>query len=297
MYGSRICIPTEADATRAVNEYEEDARRRRREGKLLPGEMFEEVGGKLEMRGQMSVMAINGLLSKLMFERNPEREFFVEESFPLNWMYPHLSPHGLILKINRQPLSELPSEIVQRDREYWARRIGPTVGDWLSVETALPEIVAFTDRIYLERNWSSFRGDPRYIQHEVRQRTFSKLRTAIGGLYAWRAQNTQSLEEKERMHKEADFAFRQAFVLCPGSPETVFRYVNLLIGQKRLDEAILVAEAAVRLEEKARPTRQTPAHIQEDFSHKPMTESRLNPPRLLTQLGGLLEQLKRMKAR
>ncbi len=295
MYGSRIYVPTEADATQAFNEYEEDARQRRSEGKLLPGEIFEDVGGKLEIRGQLSVMAINGILSKLIFERNLEREFYVEESFPLNWMYPHLSPHGLILKINRQPISGLANEIAQRDREYWARYIGPMVGDWLTVETSLPELVAFVDKVYLEQDLSAFRGDPRYIQNEVRQRSFSKLRSAIGGLYAWRAQNSKNPEEKERMFKEADFAFRQAFVLCPGSPEAVFRYVSLLAGQKRLDDAILVAEAAVKLEEKPKPTRETPSHIQEDFSHKPMIQSRSGPPRLLTQLGSLLEQLRRMK--
>src|SRR5262249_25484720 len=110
-------------------------------------------------------------------------------------------------------------------------------------------------------------------------------------------QNCQNPGEKERMVKEADFAFRQAFVLCPTSPEAVFRYINFLLGQKRLDDAILLAGAAVRLEEKSKLAAESFSHIQEDGSHKPMIESRLNPPKLLTQLGSLLEQLKRMKLR
>src|SRR5262249_29586522 len=205
--------------------------------------------------------------------------------------------HRLILKINRQPIPELANEIVARDREYWARYVGPIVGDWLTVETALLDVVAFVDKVYLKQDLSSFRGDPRYIDNEVPQRRFSKLRSSIGGLYAWRAQNAQGPDEKERMLKEADFAFRQAFVLCPGSPEAVYRYINLLAGQERLDDAILVVEAAVRLEEKPRPTRESSEQIEEDFSHKPMIQSQLNPPRLLTQLGSLLEQLRRMKTR
>jgi thioredoxin-like negative regulator of GroEL len=44
------------------------------------------------------------------------------------------------------------------------------------------------------------------------------------------------------MIREADFAFRQAFAFCPYSPEAVFRYVQLLMGLGRLDEAQLVAE-------------------------------------------------------
>jgi hypothetical protein len=297
MYGTRIYIPTEADATRAFNEYEANARRRHSEGKLLPGEIFEEVEGGLELRGQLSVMAINGLLSKLIFEKNPEREFYIEESYPLNWMYPHLSPHGLILKINRQSISELPNEILHRDREYWSRYIRPLVGDWLTVETALPDIVAFVDKVYLEQDLSGFRVDQRYLQNEFPQKNFSKLRSTIGGLYAWRAHNAQNPDEKERCLSEADFAFRQAFVLCPRSPEAVFRYINLLVGRKRLDDAILLVEAAVRVEDKPIPTGEKPSHIQEDFSHKPMIPSQSNPSRRITQLSNLLEQLKQMKAR
>jgi hypothetical protein len=99
------------------------------------------------------------------------------------------------------------------------------------------------------------------------------------------------------MLREADFAFRQAFVLCPTSPEAVFRYINLLLGQKRLDDAILLAEAAVRLEEKPGPAPAPPSHIQEDGSHKPMIPSQSNPAKMLTQLGSLRQQLKRMKTR
>jgi len=295
LYGNRIYIPTQEDITNAFGKYQEDTRRRRGEGKLLPGEFFEDVGAITELRGQIAVMAINGALSKLMFEKNPEREFYVEESFPLNWMYPHLSPHGLIMKISREALPELSGDIVQRDHEYWTHYIGPMVGDWLNFDTSLAEIRAFVERVYLRHEFSGFAGDPAYVRNEIPQESFSKLRSSIGGLYGWRAQNSHSPAEKERMLKEADFAFRQAFVLCPGSPGVVFRYIDLLLGQKSLDDAILIAEAAVKLEEDPRSRPEPPAHFQEDFSHKPMVESRTAPPKLLTQLGSLLEQLKRMR--
>jgi hypothetical protein len=77
----------------------------------------------------------------------------------------------------------------------------------------------------------------------------------------------------------------------------VFRYVGFLLSQKRFNEAISLAEAAVRLEEKPRPARATPSRIQENGSHTPMIEPRFNPPKILTQLGNLVEQLRRMKAR
>ncbi len=33
-------------------------------------------------------MSINALMTKVIFDRHPDREFYVEESFPLDWMYP-----------------------------------------------------------------------------------------------------------------------------------------------------------------------------------------------------------------
>jgi hypothetical protein len=297
MYGSWIYVPTDEDVTKAFSEYQQEALRRQAEGKLLPGEFYEEARDITEVRGQLAVMAINGALSKLMFEKNPEREFYVEESFPLTWMYPYLSPHGLILKINREPLSGLSSDMVRGDHEYWTSYVGPIIGNWLSSDTSLPEIKEFIERVYLRYEWSGFEGDPRYIQNEAPQKSFSKLRSSIGGIYAWRAQNSISPLEKQLMLDAADFAFRQAFLLCPSSPEAVFRYINLLLGQKRLDEAILVTEVAVKVEEQTRPQAEPRAHIQEDFSHKPMVESQTSPPKLLTQLGNLLEQLKKMRTK
>ena len=49
------------------------------------------------------------------------------------------------------------------------------------------------------------------------------------------------------MAREADFAFRQAWALCPYSTEAVFRYVDLLIEQKRVADALVVAETAAQM--------------------------------------------------
>jgi len=52
------------------------------------------------------------------------------------------------------------------------------------------------------------------------------------------------------MTREADRAFRQAFALCPYSPEAVFRYVNLLVELRRTDDARLVATTASKVDPK-----------------------------------------------
>jgi hypothetical protein len=74
------------------------------------------------------------------------------------------------------------------------------------------------------------------------------LRSSIGGIYAWRVSNAAKPAEQERMVHAADFAFRQALALCPYSPEAVYRYVNLLLSQNRVSDAILVASTFQKLD-------------------------------------------------
>jgi thioredoxin-like negative regulator of GroEL len=50
------------------------------------------------------------------------------------------------------------------------------------------------------------------------------------------------------MIREAEFAFKQAFAFCPYSPEAVFRYVNLLLGMRRFDDAYIIASTCLKLD-------------------------------------------------
>jgi hypothetical protein len=197
----------------------------------------------------MNVIGIRELLTKTIFDKNPDREFYVEESFPLDWMYPYLEPHGLIMKINGQPLPALSDEIVQRDSDYWTNYLMPMIGGWLKPDTTIEEVAAFAEKIHVKKDLSGFAGDPQFVQSEYWCENFSKLRSSIGGLYAWRAQHAADAAEKKRMNDAADFAFRQAWALCPYSLETVFRYVNLLTSQNRRADALLVAETAAKMSE------------------------------------------------
>jgi hypothetical protein len=191
-------------------------------------------------------MEINGLIAKVIFDKNPDREFYLEESFPLDWMYPYLEPHGLIIKINRQPLPELSEAIVQRDHEYWTHYLQPMIGDWLNYDTPAKEITAFAEKVCLKRDLRGFKGDRQFFQNDYDGPMFSKLRSSIAGIYAWRLEHAANDAEKAHMAREADFAFRQAVALCPYSPEAVFRYVNFLKSQNRISDAILVAETAAK---------------------------------------------------
>ena len=262
MYGSKIHTPTAEDSQKCFQDYMADAQQRMQENKLRPGEDVKVIDNRVQVSGQVAVMNINGLMTKLIFDRNPDREFYVEESFPLDWMYPHLEPHGLIMKINRQPLAQLPEDVIARDQEYWRKLVAGIVGDWLGEQTTVGEVADFVNRVYVRKNLKGFTGDPRYVQNEYATKTFSKLRSSIAGVYAWRLNTDTNIcppeyrpkspAEYQRMLKEADLAFRQAFALCPYSPEAVFRYVQLLVQQSRLDDAVLVAESCLKLDPKNR---------------------------------------------
>jgi hypothetical protein len=258
MYGGKIHTPTDEDLQKCLQDYMSDAQRRmahdqqfRNEPRqLMPGEEVKlDSNGRIQMSGQMNVIGVRELLTKTIFDKNPDHEFYVVEGFPLEWMYPYLEPHGLIMKINRQPLPTLSEEIVQRDCDYWTKYLTPMIGGWLKPDTTIGEVAAFAEKIQGKRDLSGFAGDPQFVQSEYWSQNFSKLRSSIGGLYAWRARNATDAAEKKRMNGAADFAFRQAWALCPYSDETVFRYVNLLTSQNRRAEALLVAETAAKMPE------------------------------------------------
>lgn len=214
------------------------------EPKLVrPGEVINiSPDGRVQVAGQTAVMAINGLLTKVIFDQNPDHEFFVEESFPLDWMYPYLTPFGIIMKINRQPVAEIPQEMVERDHQFWRRYADRLCGDWIDYDTPVADICDFVERAYLRGDLRGYRGNVKFVRDNDGQKAFSKLRNSIAGLYYWRYTTTTNAAERERMARESDFAFKQAFAFCPYSPETVTRYIQLLALLNRMDDALRVAQ-------------------------------------------------------
>jgi hypothetical protein len=257
MYGGKIHTPTDEDLQRNLQDYMTDAKRRLAHDQQFPNEprqlqpgdedVRQDSNGQIQLKSHMAVIGVRELLTKTIFDKNPDREFYIVEGFPLDWMYPYLEPHGLIMKIDRQPLSALSDEIVQRDSDYWTNYLTPMIGGWLKPDTTIEEVAAFAEKIHVKKDLSGFAGDPQFVQSEYWCENFSKLRSSIGGLYAWRARHATDAGEKKRMNDAADFAFRQAWALCPYSLETVFRYVNLLTSEGRTADALWVAETAEKM--------------------------------------------------
>ncbi|NLB54378.1 MAG: hypothetical protein GX811_01180 [Lentisphaerae bacterium] len=147
-------------------------------------------------------MEINGIIARQIFEKNKAKhDFYVEESYVIQWMYPYLEPHGLIMKINKDPMASLSEEVVKNDREFW---------NWL------------TDRLMKDR---------RFTRDVVARKTFSKLRCAIAGVYAYR-----------NMLEEAEYAYRQSITLYPMSPESTFRLSDIYLKMDQPDKALAIME-------------------------------------------------------
>lgn len=250
-----IYIPSPADSEQSFKDYTEDVARRQAIGQLKPGEDVHIDNGRVSVSGQVAVMMINGLLCKTIFDHNPTNEFFVEESFPLDWMYPYETPFGIIMKINREPLSELTEDVLKKDHAFWTKYSERLIGNWMTYDTSVKDITAFIEKTYINNNLEGFIGNPKFVRDDDGQKAFSKLRSSIAGMYAWRLNpqcppefRQKSEATQKALIREADFAFKQSFAFCPYSPEAVFRYVNFLLQFGRFDDALLVAQACQKLD-------------------------------------------------
>jgi len=202
--GDRIWLPSKEDSNAAFQQYVDDVKA----GRIPAGADVKIKDGKVQVQGVAGVMIVNGILSRMIFDRNKDAHpFFVEESYVLNWMYPYLEPAGLILKLNPEPRPELSPEIIARDRQFWA--------DYEAKLLATP----------------GFAGN------DSARKTFSKLRAAIAGVYDYR-----------RLYAEAEAAYRQAIRLCPASPEASFRLAQMLVNCRHPAEAIQVVESLLAVD-------------------------------------------------
>jgi tetratricopeptide (TPR) repeat protein len=194
LYGDRIWIPTPEESASAFQVYVEEVQ----SGKRPKNADLVIENGRVQVSGALGVMEINGILCDMIFKYNKARHpFYIEESYVIPWMYPYLSPHGLIMKINNEQ-TPLAPRMLQDDLDFW---------DW-----------------YVRR----LTRDERYRRDIVALKSFSKLRSAIAGLYSARGHL-----------REAEQAYQEARMLYFVSPEANFRMVqDVLIRQQRYDEAL-----------------------------------------------------------
>jgi thioredoxin-like negative regulator of GroEL len=193
LYGDQIWIPAQSDSARAFQRYVEEVN----SGKRPRNAQLTIENGRVQVSGALGVMEINGILAQMIFEHNNFRhDFYVEESYVIPWMYPYMTPHGLIMKINRNQ-GPIAADIARWDLDFW---------DW-----------------YVRR----LTANSKFDRDVVARKSFSKLRSALGGLY-----------RSHGMFAEAEKAFQEARVLYDLSPEANFRLAQeVLIPLQRFDDA------------------------------------------------------------
>jgi len=252
---NEIYIPSPEDSQKCFEDYTQDVGRRAQLNQLRPGEDVHIEGGRVQVSGQVAVMNINGLLCKVIFDNNPTNEFYVEESFPLDWMYPYETPFSVIMKINRKPLPELSQDIFDLDHKFWNDFTTRLCGNWITYDTTIKQICEFAERTYIGNNYKGYTGDRAFVRDNDAQKAFSKLRSSQAGVYAWRLGpqcppefRQKSKATQDALIRETDFAFKQSFAFCPYSPEAVYRYVNFLLQFGRFEDAILIAETCKKLD-------------------------------------------------
>jgi tetratricopeptide (TPR) repeat protein len=112
----------------------------------------------------------HSLVTRLIWEKNRDsHEFFVEESFPLEWSYDNALPNGLSYRICRDPLKEIPADVVKSDMAFWSD---------------------YSHRLL---------SNPGFHKDFDAQRSFSKLRTTTGHLYRHR----KMLKEAEIAYRQS----------------------------------------------------------------------------------------------
>src|SRR6185369_12580522 len=235
---------------KAMEDYSADLQRRWKHDQDFPneprqldqGEQVRVVNNRLQAEGPTAVMAVNGLVAKTIVEANLGKQFFVEESYPLTWMYPRLSPIGPILKLHPKDMETLTEEIVFEDRRYWSALTERLVGLKVTDQTTIEQVCAF-----VESASASKQGDPTFLRDEAARGNFAKLRSAPAGVYAWRATHAKSSSEKRRMVNEAEFAFKQCYALYPRNPEAIWRYTMFLMEIDRSADAQKFVKAAAKL--------------------------------------------------
>jgi hypothetical protein len=242
IFRDRIYVLSPQESSAAFSAYVKDVQARAQAGRLKPGENFTNLGGgRTSISGQAAVTQVNALLARTLFEKNPGFDFYVEVNMPLEWMYPHLLPHGLILKLNRQPLDSIDPALIEQDRVYWGEIVHKLTGLEIAQDTSLSQLSEFAAQVYLRKDYRQFKGNPRFATNAPAQQGFARLRFSIADIYAWRATNTTDHADQSQMYSAADLAFRQAFALCPTAIE-LSQYGELLLSQNRTNEFQLLLQ-------------------------------------------------------
>jgi hypothetical protein len=246
IYAEHLYVPDPNELQNAFNDYLKDASERLRTGHLYPDEDVRVVGDRVVAKGVGAIMRINEVLVKLLIEKNPKREIYLEESYPIESLYAQSIPHGLIFRVHHDKMQHVTKSAMEADLQFWLSQTKSLLGKSVQNSTGLAELCAWADGAYVRSNRSGFGGNPAYLEDIQAQQYFSKCRSAQARLYEWRSKNTVDKAESTRLEAEADHAYRQAFALSPFYPETAWRYTQFLADHQRTNDLKLLLATALK---------------------------------------------------
>jgi len=205
MYGDKFAAPTDEDSQRAFQEYTTDAQKRLEHDQqfpdeprqIQPNEKVEMVDGKVQVSGQIAVMAINEKILQTILQKNPDASFALQESFPFKGTYADAIPLGPIMEL-RAP---------EAATTFTAERASQVLG---SLRDTAQQLLS----------------DPESLSSPEALKTYSHDLTSQANLLS--AHNFTG---------EAEQAFRLSSQLWPGNPEPVVSLSNLLSQNGRSSEA------------------------------------------------------------
>ena len=205
LYGDGLASLSQEESQRAFQQYMDDGQKRLEHDQqfpdepkqVRPGEDIQVVDGKVQVSGQVAVMAINERLLGMLMDKNPDHSFAIQESFPFSGTYPSALPLG--------PLMEL--RAADGQDSFTADRAAQSLDYW---RNQAQQILA----------------DPEAAGSDAALKSYSHDAVAAANLLAAHDFNT-----------EAEQAYRLATQLWPASPESVGDLAALLARTGRGDEA------------------------------------------------------------
>lgn len=205
LYGDRMTTLTQEDSQRCFRDYIADAQKRALHDQqfpdepkqLRPGEDVRLIDNRVEVSGQVAVMAINEMLLQSLMDKNPNMSFALEESFPLKSTYSNAVPLGPIMELRASEPKEA----------YTPERMAQTVDYWRNTAQQLL-------------------SDPEAPEGSHPRKANSHMVAAQGNLLMDHSQ-----------FAGAEQLFRIARDLAPENPEGTYRLIDLLAQTGRRDEA------------------------------------------------------------
>jgi hypothetical protein len=204
LYGDHFGLPTEEESKRVFDNYIADAQKRLAHDQhfpgepkqIRPGEDVRMLDGKVQVSGQVAVMAINEGLVKIIMEKNPDASFAIEQSFPFTSMYGNTTALGPVMELGIQDeQNALTAQRAAQSVDYWRATAQQVLAD--------PQAAASRD---------------------------------VRLTYAKMAAEQAALFEHHNYSAEAEQAYRFAREIGPASPEAAFRLSQLLARTGRADE-------------------------------------------------------------